>query len=617
MLKFKDPTPEEIEQFEKTYVPSAVSSPVPVAEEPIMEEPSTASDFLKAAGQGATLGFGDELLAALRAGSEVALGKPEMSDLAELYRKYQKINEEAYKQAQERSPMATLAGEISGGFLIPGGAAIRGAKALGATSKLGQAALSGALIGGVAGVGQEKGGASLGELTEAGATGAAIGGGLGAVSRGMGALYEKGTQGIKKYIQESPAVLRAIHGAKLEKLLGEELDTIGTAIASKEGTDIVVQKVNNTVNDIVDSLAANREKYGKQVFQIYEKAKGKIPLNDKTYNSILNEAQENPEFASLLKSFNKNVTSKLISGQADLKDLVDLRKSILQNIRRKKELQLITDDDLEKLIGTFGDDKRLSGGLVNTIDNLLESKLPGLRQARTEYQKAAEIPEMIINRSDDPLDHVIKLYDKTDEQVRQSLKKEITRYIAQIGGRSFQSVEKENLLKRIAEAMRTRPTEGMETVLGKTAKIKPEIPGASPADVFQRKVEEAGKDVAVLKTLLGDKPLTDENIKQAMSALGPTGIVETGLTEAAVSAARAGKTLAPVAKGLKKYSVDQLRGFAEMLRKNPATKEFGENAVQALNNPSDAAQAAFINQVMQDPKKRQLLGISVNRKEEE
>ena len=93
MLKFKDPTPEEIEQFEKTYVPSAVSSPVPVAEEPIMEEPSTASDFLKAAGQGATLGFGDELLAALRAGSEVALGKPEMSDLAELYRKYQKINE--------------------------------------------------------------------------------------------------------------------------------------------------------------------------------------------------------------------------------------------------------------------------------------------------------------------------------------------------------------------------------------------------------------------------------------------------------------------------------------------------------------------------------------------
>jgi hypothetical protein len=604
------PTKEELENVREK------SSTISSDRLPQISEPSLLSDFLKGAGQGATLGFGDELLAALQAGSEVALGKPETSDLAELYRKYQQINEAAYKEAQERSPMLTLAGEMGGGFLMPGGAALRGAKALGATSKLGQAALSGALVGGAAGIGQAEGGASLEKLAESGVTGAAIGGGLGATMRGVGALYEKGAKGVKKYVAESPGLLRALHAAKLEKLLGEELDTVGTALASKEGTDIIVQKVNNTVNDIVDSLAANREKYGKQVHAIYQGARGIVPLNDKSYNAIIKEAQDNPEFTSLLKSFNKNTTSKLVSGDADLKDLIDLRKSILNNIRAKKELQQITDDQLETLIGALGEDKKLSGGLVNTIDSLLEARLPGLKQARGQYQQAAEIPEMILNRSDDPLDHVIKLYDKSDEQVRQLLKKELTRYIAQVGGRSFQSVEKENLLKRISQAMRSRPMEGMETVLGKTVKVKAEPKGQSPADIFQRKVEEAGKDVAVLKTILGDKPLTDENITKAISSLKPTGLTEMGATEAAIMGARTGKAVAPVAKGLKRYSVDQLRGFAEMLRKNPATKQFGENAIQALDNPSEASQAAFINQIMQDPKKRQLLGISVDRKEE-
>lgn len=583
---------------------------------PQISEPSSLSDFLKGAGQGATLGFGDELLAALQAGSEVALGKPETSDLAELYRKYQQINEAAYKEAQERSPMLTLAGEIGGGFLMPGGAAVRGAKALGATSKLGQAALSGALVGGAAGIGQAEGGASLEKLAESGVTGAAIGGGLGATMRGLGALYEKGAKGGKKYVEESPGLLRAFHGAKLEKLLGEELDTVGTAVASKEGADIIVQKVNNTVNDIVDSLAANREKYGKQVHAIYQDARGKVPLNDKSYNAIIKEAQDNPEFTSLLKSFNKKITSKLFSGDADLSDLIELRKSILSNIKAKKELQQITPDEVETLIGVLGEDKKLSGGLVNTIDSLLEARFPVLKQARSQYQQAAEIPEMILNRSDDPLDHAIKLYDKSDEQVRQLLKQELTRYIAQIGGRSFQSVEKENLLKRISQAMRSRPMEGMETVLGKTVKGKAGPIGQSPADIFQRKVEEAGKDVAVLKTIFSDKSIGDENITKAISSLKPTGLIEMGLTEAAIMAARTAKAVAPVAKGLKRYSVDQLRGFAEMLRKNPATKQFGENAIQALDNPSEASQAAFINQIMQDPKKRQLLGISVDRKEE-
>ena len=120
-------TPEQqkrLEELEKLEAQERESSFVPPPPMTSMAQDVDAGEYTKdvrdllaGAAQGATLGFGDEALAALQA----TLAKPENVSWYEDYRRRQKENEEAYKQMQERSPWLTMGGELAGGFALPVG----------------------------------------------------------------------------------------------------------------------------------------------------------------------------------------------------------------------------------------------------------------------------------------------------------------------------------------------------------------------------------------------------------------------------------------------------------------------------------------------------------------
>ncbi len=168
------------QQAETLSAPSADFNPV-------------AEGFRSALGQGALLGFGDELEAAVRTGS---FSSPEYRQMRDQLRAQQ----DAYREA---NPVISLATEVAGGFLLPGGivanAARQGSKtaakvlareAAGGRKKVAQAALTGAGLGAgtgtIAGIGTADEMSDTAEGARQGAlTGAAIGAALPGVGRAL------------------------------------------------------------------------------------------------------------------------------------------------------------------------------------------------------------------------------------------------------------------------------------------------------------------------------------------------------------------------------------------------------------------------------------------------
>lgn len=166
--------------------------------EPLSAAPSTefspvAEGFRSALGQGALLGFGDELEAAVRTGS---FSSPEYRQTRDQLRAQQ----DAYREA---NPVISLATEVAGGFLLPGGivanAARQGSKtaakilareAAGNVKGLAKATATGvglgAGTGAIAGVGTADEMSDASDGATAGAlTGAAIGGALPGAGRAL------------------------------------------------------------------------------------------------------------------------------------------------------------------------------------------------------------------------------------------------------------------------------------------------------------------------------------------------------------------------------------------------------------------------------------------------
>ena len=158
MSKFPAPKPQEVEEFQSKFpAPSKEDVQKFLPPEIPQEEPSTLSDFGSALAEGATLGFRDELLGAMEAAGDVALKDKKLEDLYKLYRQHQKEEEQKYKEVQERSPTASLIGELAGGFAVPGlGAAGAIGKGASILSKIGRGAAAGGAIGAATGLGKSE-----------------------------------------------------------------------------------------------------------------------------------------------------------------------------------------------------------------------------------------------------------------------------------------------------------------------------------------------------------------------------------------------------------------------------------------------------------------------------
>jgi len=195
-------TPEELAELGATPVSeqdlaelgaTEVSTVMPT-EAPVSNETDSAGSYAGSALQGATLGFGDELIGAGGGLVEYLRNKAKGGTLGlgEAY----KQNRDAARIMLERDVGAHPLVNFAGGFLapIPGAGAAKGgvaaAKTLGSAAK--SAALGGLGAGVVGGAGNARELSDIPlEALKGGALGATVGGALGAGARGVGAIAEK------------------------------------------------------------------------------------------------------------------------------------------------------------------------------------------------------------------------------------------------------------------------------------------------------------------------------------------------------------------------------------------------------------------------------------------
>jgi hypothetical protein len=251
--KFAAPTTEELESIksDKFAAPTA-------AEMAAIHPPSETESFIRGAGQGLTMGFSDEALAAAKAVSTVP---GSWKELKQAY--YEKVAQErvADKAAQEANPWSYGGGQVVGGIggTLVGGAGLLGAGVKGIMAAKGVPAMmkAGGLMGAVGGAGSAES-LSPSVLYPEMVQGIALGAAAGGVMGGVGKLYGAGKELLshevpksmgKAFMYESggervigtPAIeaLRAEQATIAEGLLG----TRATATAGDKNLDGILKGV--------------------------------------------------------------------------------------------------------------------------------------------------------------------------------------------------------------------------------------------------------------------------------------------------------------------------------------------------------------------------------------
>ena len=590
-------------------------------------------DVLAGLGQGATFGFGDEVLAALQA----TLAKPENVSWYEDYRRRQKENEEAYKQMQKRSPLLTMGGELVGSFPLPIGGFLKGAKtaataagakatkealAAGKTieqaaemarkaemaSSRASAAKTGAAAAALTGLGaSEKTIEEAPELAEEGILSGIVGG-------VFGAGLTKAGQFVKEYIEESPKLLKGIKAFKLEAGAGEQAPI---NITTAKGQQQIKDNFNDTVKNIYGS-ALNVVQEHKQALNKEFAEKGSIvPTGDSltklkdAFSKIIetanlkdsNKLNEIDAAKSLLSTLSKNIGTdeidKILSGSANASDLDNIRRNILANART-----IVQEGGIPAR--TFLDENRI----VDNIDDAIEKAIPDIKGLRQNIKDAAQPLEVIVNKNDDPLAQYKKLSDYSPTELRNMLEKLTASHVEDLSASGFRGVKVRDKFNDFMDALK-KAESGLQEKAKESGKT---FPSFNP-EAIEKQAREAADQIAVLKTTVGEENIADPALKGMAKSAMSGSMPEFGYIQGMGKLGRLEANLGqPVGKLIKlgKATTSQLKGWADLLKNSntPGLKNIGENAAAAFESGDAASKAAMLNAIMQNPEARKLIGVN-------
>ncbi len=252
---------------------AAEPPPEPEEEGPLPVDQTVLDSIVAGAGQGATLGFADEIAAGLGAIWHEQKGRKEPLPAAEKILKFaeaagltpadaqKKLNElgeskpdfwERYqkqldysrkldKAAKEANPWTYFGGEMAGGLLLPAGVLARGATGAGKVMKT---AAEGALVGGAYGFGSGEG--MENRLNQA-IIGTVLGGAAGPAMMGAGRLISKAAGKTKEFAATAAEnhIMKAVNRLDLDEAVEQEL---------RKGPNPIVETMKQVARDDYKSL---------------------------------------------------------------------------------------------------------------------------------------------------------------------------------------------------------------------------------------------------------------------------------------------------------------------------------------------------------------------------
>lgn len=549
-------------------------------------------DFAKSVGQGMTLGGGDEIMGALEAGGDVLTGDADLSDILKKYREHQQANEKEWDAVKERSPILSTAGEIGGGFLLPGGALIKAGKGVGALGKAALAGLTGATAGGLSSKGTIEGDPS--ELGTDMAIGSALGFGLEGATQIASPLIKSAAGKGKDYLKQLSKEYDLIRQGGVALDRGLE----GKGFISKTSTDEIKEGTKNLTGELVSGVESGMDFAGKKFKEAITSDKSPLQLEAQSLQKLQN-----------LKSIYENPTSTLST--------LPRAKSVKSFIQRVEDGQA-TMEELQNLKNMLNEDIPMSGSdlssvarnAVEGIDTTIQKKMGELYpEINKTYAQSRELGESLISN--------------VPEEFRQTTMGEMNKPIEKLYGKSADIVktagsdagsardrlDRLEQLKSKLEELKTGKTKAAgpldEAGMFNQNKANPELLEATgftdPSEISSKITKQA--DLEGIMQLIQGNDLSGNRLELLSLAQGKRGVLS-GLNVAGQATKRATE----MGQKIYKLPADQLGSVAQSLKSNPATAFLGNALEQSINNPAQSSKNAILFSIMQNPDARQQIG---------
>lgn len=335
---------------------------------------SPVAETARAAAQGLTFGFADELEAALRTGK---VSGAEYEQLRNQLRAQQ-------EQFAQQYPMTSLGSQISGSLPIPGGIFAKAKQAPSLVRTIG----TGAGIGGVSGYGASTGDETAGDIVRGALTGAGTSGALG----GVGAMLSPKVQPAARKLQEEGVSLTpgAAFGGQIQAIEqgAESLPIVGQLIKSarqQSFQDFNRAAFNRSLKELDPNLKVPQDMnlrdaadftYG-QISSKYNEIYPQITLKyNNTLDKQLKALEKKHSASNLGEDASKQFQAKLNEIRSRVKSQ-PLTGGQLQAL--KEDLRMLTD----AYRGATGSEKLLG----NAIDDLENSIMLNLRNQNPEFAR--------------------------------------------------------------------------------------------------------------------------------------------------------------------------------------------------------------------------------------
>lgn len=560
----------------------------------------TALDYAKAAGQSAAFDFGDELYGAIGA----LANKTPQENWQDVYERYRDIARQNLKESAERSPSATVAGQITGA-LVPINILSKAKLA----AKLGKA------------VTKTTGKSILGRIAGAGAEGSVFGG-----ASALGSSEATSTPDMLEDVRQgalsggiiSGAIPAAIPAAKaiqkgttaLAKNVGF-IGDVGTALTSDllvgtAGLKKLGREVNKSTKNLINTLDLAESGAGKELDDLYKLHQNETIDFDSYYKGSV-KALENLENSSGLYDYQrkqitdtKNKLKELIegteipvpgaspaqytrvkgAGTAVSPETAGNIKRQLQNLKQDLTKKTSEEGSLAHDLPTIVDD------LETSLRENYYTQFPKIGEANEQFSVIKQLKE-ILGKSSDINVRKARTESGDISKIRGTLTKEGSEGIGQLEG-----------LQRVDEAVTllkdsNLPDKIKDTFLNRLAVTREKIQHYSLGSRLNKPFSQSGVFGGAWNTVLAAT-----NIASNL-------------------------TVKPTIKGLKtlfeKASPQDFKQMSQNLTQKQDSKtaqHLSDLMNKLADNPSPFLRNATVYTIMQNPEYKNALGITSEEEEE-